>query len=575
MSTDIVLLNSPEFEASEEIPSPPSDAQHRGGPTNGRAAPLIATFPLTDLGNAERLVHRHGNDLRHTRSRGWLAWDGRRWATDETGEVMRRAKGTVRAMYPEAAMLPDKHERETLAGHAIDSEDVARLNAMVKLAETEPEIAITPAKLDTNPWLLNVLNGTLDLQTGKLSAHRREDLITKLAPVSYDPRATCPRFMQFLTEVQPCIALRAYLKRLSGYGATGVIREHVLPVFYGVGRNGKGVFTNTVQHVFGDYALTVPAELLMAKQNPDHPTGLSDLFGCRLAVAAETEQNRGLATALVKQLTGGDPIAARRMHKDFFRFLPTHKLLLSTNHRPVIKETKDAIWDRVHLIPWEVRFPPDKQDKELGEKLRAEASGILSWIVEGCLEWQRLGLAPPPRVVAATAQYREDMDQLGDFLTECCVLEAGARVARPTLRNAYELWARDIGLRFPLDPKGFAESLRERGCTELTSMREPGRPKPVRGWEGIRLRTDDDNPDENEKKNGSKNGNRNDDVDTYAGVDADPGNPSKNTRYETSSPKTASTHDYVSTPPAPGPASEADEGVGAAEGPAEREEFEL
>jgi putative DNA primase/helicase len=403
----------------------------------------------------------------------------------------------------------------------------------LNLAESEVGVAIVASRFDADPWLLNVENGTIDLRTGELHPHRREDLITKIAPVIYETDAECPRWTKFLEEVQPDPGLRAYLRRLAGYSATGVVRDHVLPIFYGSGRNGKGVYTNANQHVLGDYARIVPTEVLMAKQLDDHPTGRMVLFGCRLAIASETEQNRGLATALVKQLTGGDPITARLMRKDYVTFLPTHKLLLATNYRPVIKETKDAIWDRVHLVPWNQRFLLEKQDKQLGEKLKAEASGILRWMVEGCLEWQRIGLAPPETVVAATEQYRKDMDLLGDFFAECCVLDAGAQVSRPTLRRAYEQWAEEVGQKHTLDPKGFADVLRERGCIDVPSLRETGRPTPVRGWKGIRLRTDKD-------------------VDTYAGEDTDSGKHANTARHEASNPEGASTTDYVSTGAAAG-----------------------
>jgi putative DNA primase/helicase len=486
--------------------------------------------PLTDYGNAERLVAWHGEDLRFSKAFGWQVWDGRRWLRDETEEIVRRAKRTIRAMRKQVREFPG--DPKTFLDHVNASERVERVNAMIKLAQSEPRIAVPANVFDRDPWLLNVENGTIELRTGVLREHRREDLITKLAPVAYDVNATCPRWDRFLIEVQPEFETRAYLSRLAGYATTAVIREHVLPVFYGRGRNGKGVYTNTLQHVLGDYATTIPVELLMAKQNDAHPTERMTLLGCRLAVASETEQNRQLATAMVKQLTGGDPITGRYMRRDYVTFQPTHKLMLATNNRPVIRETKDAIWDRVHLIPWAARFVGKQQDKTLGDKLKAEASGILQRLVEGCLEWQRIGLDPPPAVVAATAQYRVDMDAIGDFIAERCFLEPDARVSRAELRNSYEAWCMEVGEKFPLGAKAFAEALRERELVEVPSLRVPGRKTPVRGWQGIRLRTPADDP-----------------VDTYARVDADPGIPRRKGASEEETPGKVSTSDYVTTTP--------------------------
>jgi putative DNA primase/helicase len=537
-------------ESSEEIPAfpapepePPAASKGKTPSKRERAVtaadlPPLLDRPLTDYGNAERLVAWHGQDLRFCKSLGWLVWDDKRWAADETNEVMRRVKRTVRTMRLQGRSAGDKD----LTEHALASEKAERLKAVITLAESEPTIVITADMLDVDPWLLNVTNGTIDLRTGDLREHRRGDLITKVAPVAYDKRETCPRWDQFMIEVQPDAETRGYVQRLSGYAATAIVRDHVLPILYGKGRNGKGVFTNTLQHVLGDYATTVPTEVLLARDNDAHPTERMTLLGCRLAVASETEANRQLATAQVKQFTGGDPITGRYMRRDFVRFMPTHKLMLATNNRPVIKETKDAIWDRVHLIPWLARFVGAKQDRTLGEKLKEEGSGILRWLVDGCLEWQHVGLEPPASVVAATAQYRRDMDAIGDFIAEKCFLEAEARVTRSALRNAYEAWCVEVGERFPVGAKAFAEQLRERELVEVPSMRVPGKKMPERGWQGIRLRTPADDP-----------------VDTYAPVDANPGKTATRARGA-GNLETVSTGDYVSTGPSEGAAAAAPAG---------------
>jgi putative DNA primase/helicase len=241
-----------------------------------------------------------------------------------------------------------------------------------------------------------------------------------------------------------------------------------MPTNYGPGRNGKGVFTNTLLHVMGAYAKQIPTELLTVKRGDAHPTDRATLLGCRFAAAVETEQERALNVALVKQLTGGDRISARFMRQDFFEFEPTHKLMLSTNHRPVIGETKNAIWDRVLLIPWPVVIPEAEQDKELPDKLKTEASGILSWAVDGCLAWQKQGLNPPAAIRAATRDYREEQDFLASFLEECCIVQCDAKATGSDLFRAYRLWAARNGETIQ-SQIAFAERLAENGFTKSKS----------------------------------------------------------------------------------------------------------
>lgn len=440
--------------------------------------------PRTDLGNAERLIDRHGDELRYVPKWGkWLHWDGRRWVEDATCEVHRRAQETVRAIYEEATRESDPDLRKALALHAMRSEASSRIAAMIREAEARPGVAVDPGAFDEDPWLLNVENGVIDLRTGKLLAHDRARMVTKLAPATYEPDVTCPRWQRFLEEAQPDAEVRAYLQRHVGYGLTGVIREHAFPVHYGKGRNGKGTFVNTIQGMLGDYACDLPAESLMARRGEAHPTDRTILFGMRFASASETKENCSLDIPLVKRLTGGDPITARRMHEDFWTFFPTHKLVLLTNHKPVIRETKDAIWQRVHLVPWNVQFTGERQDTSLPEKLKAEAAGILAWAVRGCLEWQRIGLAPPEAVLAATATYREDEDLLGAFLIDRCVLGEVCNVGATDLFTAYKEWAEENNEPV-LTQKKFGTALKERS-EGFTQERDSKTGRAV--WRGIRL----------------------------------------------------------------------------------------
>src|SRR5215208_3158020 len=399
----------------------------------------------TDYGNAERFVDEHGGSVCWCGPwRKFLVYDGRHWVRDDTGEVERLMKATVRGIYAEASEAEDSQERKAIADHAKRSESAKRINDALRLARSEPSIPILPRELDADPWLLNVLNGTVDLRTRELRQHDRKDLITKLAPVEYDPDAKASTFEAFMVRMLPSEALRRFVQRVIGYAAAGVVSEEVLVILYGVGANGKSTLVNVVMEALGDYAMQAAPELLLAK-NGSHPTELADLFGARFVASVETDEGRRLAEGLVKQLTGRDPIKARRMREDFWQFDPTHTVFLATNHRPEVKGTDHAIWRRVKLVPFEVAIPESEQDKRLAEKLRGELPGILAWIVQGCLEYQREGLGEPDEVKAATQGYRSEMDVLAAFIEDRCVVHPKAHVGATPLYRAYKDWCEDAG----------------------------------------------------------------------------------------------------------------------------------
>jgi putative DNA primase/helicase len=420
--------------------------------------------PLTDVGNAERLALRHGADIRWCDAWGaWLTWTGARWERDQRGEVTRRAVDTVRFLGEEAAREQHEGRRREVLKWALASESKGRIEAMISLCRAQPGIAVTPEELDRDPWLLPVENGVLDLRTLALRPARREDLVTKVAPVAWDPRATAPRWGAFLAEVQPDPEVRAFLQRWAGYAATGVVREHAFVIHHGGGRNGKGVFMDTLLDVLGPYAKQVPADLLIQKQGQVHPTERMVLKSLRLAAASETDKGARLSTALVKLLTGGDTISARGMGENFTEFKPTHKLALSTNNRPVIHEQTAAIWERVTLVPWSVWISPEKRDPALKEKLATELSGILRWIVDGCAAWQAGGLRPPTAVADATEGYRAESDPIGDFLVTCCAQaplpgKDTARALAKPLYASFKAYCEDSG-RDPVSQKVFGERL--------------------------------------------------------------------------------------------------------------------
>lgn len=443
-------------------------AQRSGAadPHDGHDAEPEGVRPLTDLGNAERLCAEHGADLRFTAGLGWLAFDGKVWARDETGERMRRAKATVRRLYAEAARIESESVRKAVSEWARKSESAEKLSAMLRLAETEPGIAVAMSDLDRAPWLLNVQNGTVDLRTGTLRPHDRADLITRIAGTHFDPAATCPTFDTFLDCIFAGNAeLIAFLQRWFGYCLTGDVREQKLLFCFGTGANGKSTLIELIIALLGavcGYARPAAPGLLLAKKHEQHPTELADLRGARLVTAVEIGDGKRFDEERVKALTGGDTIKARVMRGDFFSFTPSHKLVVAANHRPEVRGTDHAIWRRILLVPFDVTFSDAQKDTELPARLRRELPGILRWAVEGCLAWQRDGLREPRAVTDATSAYRDEQDTLGRFLDERCAKGEHASAASSALYAVYCEWSKATGEQAVTQTR-FGRSLAERG----------------------------------------------------------------------------------------------------------------
>ena len=446
---------------------------------NGVAQPT-PEYNLTDLGNTRRLIHRHGRNLRYCWLwRKWLVWDGKRWVKDDTGEVYRLAKDTVASIYEEAAAALDDEDRKALAKHAMRSEAGARIKEMVDLARSD--VPVMPDELDASPDLLNTERGTIELRTGELREHRRQDLITKLAPVEYRPDATAGAWDAFLERVLPGEELRGFVQRASGYSATGDTSEQCMFINHGGGANGKSTFQEAIAAALGDYAMRAPTEMLLTKRSGGIPNDIARLKGSRFVASSETEEGRRLAESLIKDLTGQDTVTARFLWAELFEFTPTHKLWLSTNHKPEIRGTDNAIWRRIRLIPWTVTIPPAEQDKQLSTRLRGELPGILAWIVRGCLEWRREGLRAPDEVRRATGAYRAEMDVLAGFLAECCELDTGHWEYAKDLYECYKRWCDENGER-PEPQRKFGGRLGERGF-----HRDRGGSRGAGIWRGVRL----------------------------------------------------------------------------------------
>jgi len=440
-------------------------------------------FKLTDLGNAERLASRSGDDIRYCHAwKCWLIWDGTRWGPDKTEQINQKAKTVVRSIYQEASLADDSSIRQAIARHAERSESDARIKAMVSRARSESGIPVLPEELDQNPWLLNCLNGTLNLKTGKLMPHNRYNLITQIAPVKYDPDATCPAWDAFLGRIMADNDnLVSFLQRAIGYSLTGDTSEQSIFIFYGTGANGKTTFMQTAGSMLADYAMQTPTETLLIKRKGSIPNDVARLRGARLVTASEAEADEHLAESLIKQMTGQDTISARFLHQEWFDFEPTHKIFLATNHKPVIKGTDHAIWRRIKLIPFEVTIPESEQDRHLLVKLREELSGILSWAVRGCLEWLKNGLGEPDEVKTATRNYRTEMDTFAQFIDDRCIIDPSAKATSKLIHEAYTEWSEINGER-KLGIQALGRKLVDQGFKPI----QVGKSR-ARGYAGIGL----------------------------------------------------------------------------------------
>jgi len=494
-------------------------------------------YRLTDVGNANRFADRHGKNVRwcaSTQGDGLLVWDGNRWHPDETQTVLglaqavaldvyqdslaaaeevkdleRMAKGEIPCDDPTtlATRIKGAQARaKALAAWAKASEMSPRLNAMVAVAL--PGVAVRQKQLDADPFLFAAYGETYDLRTGKPRGSRRTDLITRLANVTPDPHAGCPTWLEFLYRIMgadrslpddapvnvQAAETVAFLQRAIGYSLTGSIKEQVMFVCYGAtGGNGKSTFLDTICDMMGDYACITRAETFMRSERKSTiPNDLAALDGRRFVKCSEPDQGAILDDALIKEMTGDAKLSVRFLNREFFDLLVKFKAWMATNHRPIVRGTSRAIWRRLMLIPFEVAIPEAEWDRNLLDKLAAERPGILAWAIQGCLMWQHgttyadgrklgPGLHPPPHVLAAKEAYRADMDVLGDFIADRCVVGPYEAANNTDLYRAFQSWQKDQG-EIPRAQRWFSRALQDRGFKQA-ARRDQGR-----RWEGIGLR---------------------------------------------------------------------------------------
>jgi putative DNA primase/helicase len=408
--------------------------------------------PLTDLGNAERFKARFGQDYLYTVAGGWLVWDGKRWEPHFHGKPPARlllaVQACVRAIQGEAAAVSNPKRRKTLLAWAKTSEGRDKINAVVSLFQ--PMVTVRDDVFDHDPLLFNVQNGTLRFSKSddgywgaELLPHRREDMITKIGGVAYDRAASCPTYDTWLEMFQPDAEVRGFIHRWNGLSLTGV-RVQKLVQSYGTGGNGKGTAAELYATIAGDYAGTINIESLLAtnaRSGQGASPDIAKLPGMRMLRVTEPEEGALLAEALVKRLTGGDPIDARHNYGPFFTFKPVFKMTLQGNYKLKIKGNDAGIWRRMRLLKWGVTIPEDQMRDDFSDGLQAELPGILNRLVAGALDYLQHGLSEPDAVKEATAEYRDESDPVGQFVALCVRASPGTRVGSRALHEVYKAWA--------------------------------------------------------------------------------------------------------------------------------------
>lgn len=438
-------------------------------------------YPLNEIGDGRRLADACRNDSRYCPGfKVWLCFNGIRWSKED-GEMERRAKSVALSLKDLADAVEEKELKKEILRHYKSSTRGAIVREMMRLAESEPGMSINADQLDRNLMLFNTKSGTIDLETGNLRPHDREDFITKISPVVYDENAECPLWINFLNEIMGGDEeLVEYLQYVIGYCLTGDTGERVFFIFFGTGANGKSTLVETLRLIFGDYAARSHISTFMVKRAENGPSNdIARLQGKRLVTASESEKGQRLSESRVKDITGNEVIPARFLYQEHFEFRPEFKIILSSNYKPVVADSDPAIWSRIRLIPFNVSIPEEKRDHKLGEKLLKEAPGILRWAVEGCLKWQAHGLPSPKAVREATGVYRDESDLVRKFLSECCELLPSNRTPLSDLFADFLRWAEDSEVT-PVGKKDLGERLKKMGYHQTKSG-------DTRYWLGIGL----------------------------------------------------------------------------------------
>lgn len=445
----------------------------------------LLSFNLTDSGNAECFHARNKEKMVFVEEENeWRGIENGKWIKADR-EALIEMRDTMREKGRQAMEFIDDPEKiKPVVKHSLSSESNQKISAGLNVAKAM--MYVSNKLFDADPFVFGCANGVINLKTGELFQPTKEDWIYKSSPVEYRPDEPCPAWLDHLNKVMGGnVNLIGFLRRWFGYCLTGSTDERCMAIFHGTGANGKTITVETISFIMGDYARRTRTETILVKREAGVSNEIADLVGARFVFSSEAEQDKRLAESLVKDLTGGDSISTRKLYQEYFTFKPQFKMILSTNHKPIIYGTDNAIWDRIRLVPFNVTIPEEERRPihEMMGMFQDEAPGILAWMVKGCSEWLEKGLQTPEEVRAATKQYRSDMDVLQEFLDDCCNVEEGHTTLCKDLYTRFKAWGEAEGMREReiWSKSTLTRRLKERGFIQ-------GHPYAERIWKGISLK---------------------------------------------------------------------------------------
>lgn len=425
-------------------------------------------FTWDDTGNAQRLRAYADGDYKYNPiDKVWMYWDGTRWAVDDIGEIKRCVDHMLFDLSHYVKSNPDVEGIQEFAKHIKKSRSSKSKEAMIKECRHLEGIPVRPSELDRPTNVFNTKNALVSLRTGNTMPHNREHLLSKVANVEYQADATCPIWNKFIDTITCGNGqLAQYLQVMAGYCMTASTQEQCVFFLFGKGSNGKSTFVDTLARMMGEYAANCQPETVMLKDRANN-TARSDiarLKGVRLATAAEPSEGARLDEGTVKQMTGGteNKLTARFQYGSEFEFTPEFKIIMSTNHKPVIKGTDNGIWRRIRLIPFNAELTDQQKDRRLPDKLKAELPGILNWAIAGSMYWYQYGFPACDVVDVATHKYRGEMDLIQQFCNDCITPLTGHHVQSSVLYNTYKNWCFENGYRFPVSSSKFTGDFKER-----------------------------------------------------------------------------------------------------------------